>query len=104
MTDETNLGAAAPSPIDPPKSPSAALQPAPAKPKPTAMRKRAPKAPAELQHLVVVKADGRRGLIHGEVICAPAKAAGSLVKAGVAREATPTEVELAQPRIRSWKG
>lgn len=54
------------------------------------------------QHLVVTQETASRDLVHGEVIAVSDADARALLKADVAREATPAEVELAQPRVRAW--
>ena len=56
----------------------------------------------EVVHLVVVKDDATRGLSHGEVIAVGDAEVKALHSAGVARNATAVEVELARPRIRGW--
>lgn len=57
-----------------------------------------------VQHVVIIKADEKRGLSHGAVLAVSDADARALLKSDHARPATPTEVELAQPRIRPWKG
>lgn len=60
--------------------------------------------PAARTHLVVLKDDAKRGLSHGEVIAAEDAAAKELLTAELVRNATPAEVELAQPRVRRFRG
>lgn len=60
-------------------------------------------APApEVTHLVVIKSDTALGLSHGEVVGTADAHVKDLLAANVARAATETEVELAQPRVRLW--
>lgn len=59
-------------------------------------------APPERQPLVITADAADRGLVRGEVILVTPAAARTLLHADVARTATDTEVELAQPRVRFW--
>ena len=59
---------------------------------------------AEATHLVVVKDSKAKGLRHGEVIAAAETDAKALLTAELVRNATPAEVELAQPRVRRFRG
>lgn len=55
--------------------------------------------PPAVQHLVVIKADAKRGLTHGAVIGVDDAEAKTLLKSDVARVATDDEIELAQPFV-----
>ncbi len=57
----------------------------------------------EIQHLVVIAADEARGLQLGDVVGASDALARELLRGDIARPATETEVELAQPRVRILK-
>lgn len=58
--------------------------------------------PPRHQHVVVLKDSKTRGLQHGEVIAVSTDDAKDLLHKDVVRNATPQEVELAQPRVRIW--
>ena len=99
MTDSTDTGAVTPSQQAAPAAETTAPSPKP-KGGPATRSKARPAAPVAPQHLVAVKDSKKYGLTHGEVISTPAKKAAGMIKAGVAREATQSEIDLAQPRIR----
>lgn len=54
----------------------------------------------EIQHLVVIAADAARALRPGDVVGASDGLVRELLRADIARPASETEVELAQPRVR----
>lgn len=55
-----------------------------------------------VQHVVVIKADPKRGLSHGQVIAVSDADAKRLLGSDHVRVASDVEVELAQPFVLPW--